>query len=243
MKKTIAVIAMCFISGCIGAPEDPDRAPAPAKPAKKAAAVPSDPALLIKKISGDHNVPAGAIYGVWSKESNRLTSGWGDSKRWLLAADLAKKGSPCAEVYGLEKCKRRFKALAHICAQKRKDGTRLCDPRKVRASYAMALGPMQHMPDSLLVEMRNGRFRWNSHAVDYDEDGICDPFSLPDAMASSARFLKAGRDLGKSWARSINGYYGSQNAGYYEGVARHWLEWCRNQKSCRQPRVLYATAE
>ena len=249
-KLTIVVAMMCFISGCIRAPEDLDVAPAiaerkagaPGPVAKKAAIVYSDAPTLIKKVSEDHNVPAGAIYGVWSKESNRLASGWGDSRHWMLASDLAKKGSPCAEIYGLKKCKYRYKALASICAQKRPDGSKLCDPEEVRTSYAMALGPMQHMPDSLLVETRDGRFRWNSHAVDYDKDGVYDPFSLPDAMAMSAKFLRAKRDKGQSWTRSINGYYGSQTAGYYEGVAEHWLEWCKEQKGCSQPerRTLYA---
>lgn len=211
---------------------------------------------LIQVVADTFQVPAGAIFGIWMKESHGLERNWGPKTYWLRATKLTWKDSDCVVRYGVERCWDQWLSLKKICAQRIKTGDvsqTLCDPLRVHASYAMALGPMQHMPLTMLPEEGRRKYRWASHVVDFDGDGVIDPFELPDAMAATAMFLKRHhfRKLPKvghkkAWVYAINRYYGSQNAGYYEGdrsrkgVVHHWRKWCKMTGSC-QAKAIFTT--
>jgi len=64
----------------------------------------------------------------------------------------------------------------------------------VKGSWAGAMGHMQFLPSTYL-----------DHAVDYDKDGRSDLFgSLPDALASSANYLRRiGWEGGQRWGREV----------------------------------------
>lgn len=68
------------------------------------------------------------------------------------------------------------------------------DPDKMVGSWAGAMGHTQFMPST-----------WLSYAVDGDGDGRIDLWqSVPDAMASAARFLRAiGWQPGERWGREV----------------------------------------
>lgn len=214
----------------------------------------ASPHDLIRRVSVDFDVPAGLLYGIWQKESGGLGSGWGNGGSWYLARDMARPGSICMERYGA-RCARHWEALQLICDQRRRDGSRVCNPEEVRTSYALAMGPMQHMPAEIAVIAADGSASWGRRAVDYDQDGVVDPHDLDDAMAMSASFLRRYyeskvEELGESgaWRWAANRYFGSQTAGYYDGtddrrgVAHHWNVWCERYGSCDQARVAFALA-
>lgn len=211
---------------------------------------------LIQAVADTFQVPAGAIFGIWMKETNGLQKDWGRQRYWHSAVRLTWRRSECVVQYGAERCWDQWLSLKRICAQRIKDrpvSETLCDPMRVRTSYAMALGPTQHMPLTLLPEDGRKEYRWAPHVVDFDEDGVINPFELPDAMAATAMFLKRHhfRKLSKvghkkAWVYAINRYYGSQKAGYYEGDGRrkgvfhHWRKWCEMTSEC-QARAVYST--
>ena len=230
-----------------------DAAQAKAAKAKAAATKPSksangEPIALIKAVAKDYGVPGGALYGIWSKESSRRLQGWGDSKGWLLAADMVKDGSTCVNEYGKAKCEKHWRALKAICGQTRRDGTKVCDPYEVRVSYALAMGPMQHMPGEIVEFDKSGQAQWGSRARDFDGDGVIDPHDLDDAMAMSAAFLKKYHQQYGSWQKAVNRYYGSQTAGYMEGttegrkgVVDYWKIWCSSYENCTNSQQLFAS--
>jgi membrane-bound lytic murein transglycosylase B len=196
--------------------------------------VPSDTTELIKRIAAKYDVPAGALYGVWKVESGGLTSGWGTAERgWVLAHDMTQSGSRCFRERNERWCKKQWRSLVSICAQSHRDGTPVCDPYKVRTSWAFAMGPMQHLPDKIL-DFDGDRPYWTDRHVDFDGDRTVDPNDLPDALAMSAVFLRQLYARHNSWQKAVNGYYGSQHEGYMEGttggkigVADHWQAWCK----------------
>lgn len=202
--------------------------------------VSGDPGLIIKSVSRDFDVPAGALYGIWMKESSGLRSGWGSSPGWLSAAEQSAPGSKCHGHYGSARCGRWWRALEVICNQRRPDGSAVCDPRQVRTSYALAMGPMQILPTHLADERPDGTFAWTGNVVDYDGDGVVDPHSLPDALAIAAKLIRRFYDREQDWRRAVNRYYGSQTAGYFVGtdssvgVAEHWERWCSVPGHCRE---------
>lgn len=213
---------------------------------------------LIQTVADVFQVPAGAIFGIWMKESHGLQRDWGPATFWLRATKLTWKDSDCVVRYGVDRCWDQWLSLKRICAQQLKVGDvsqRLCDPLRVRTSYAMALGPMQHMPMTLLPEKGRRKYRWASHVVDFDGDGVIDPFELPDAMAATALFIRRHhyrkfREIGhkKAWVYAINRYFGSQTAGYYEGdrsrkgVFHHWRKWCKMTGECRAKAIFSTVA-
>ncbi len=207
-------------------------------------APPNDPAALIMAVSNRYDVPAGAIYGIWMKESGGLRSGWGSGKGWVLAADMVQPGSECQSHYGADKCQKLWRALQGLCQQTRRNGSQVCDPNQVRASYALAMGPMQHLPTLGLRCGGNGSCSWADHVVDFDGDGVFDPHSLPDAMASTAKLINRYFREEGSWQRAINRYYGSQKEGYFEGteyragVVDYWQRWCQVPGNCRSPALV-----
>ncbi len=226
-----------------GKPPLPVKRVQPTRLAAPRGPVPNDPGDLIVAVSSRYDVPAGAIYGIWMKESAGLRSGWGNGKGWVLAADMIVPGSECQSHYGLAKCQKLWRALEAICQQTRRDGTQVCQPGQVRTSYALAMGPMQHLPTLGARCGESGSCSWADHVVDYDGDGVFDPHSLPDAMASTAKLIRRYFQEEGSWQRAINRYYGSQSEGYFEGtdftagVVDHWQRWCQVPGNCRTPAV------
>jgi hypothetical protein len=237
----------------------------PTRPATASAAAPShptphvrpsdgdlsDPDRIIASVSATYDVPAGLLYGVWRKESGGLRHGWGTSPSWHVPSELVAPGGRCVREYDQAKCDRHYRALQAICSQQR-GGRPICDPRTMRTSYALAMGPMQLMPETVLRTTADGTGTWTTFAVDYDGDGVVDPLSLPDAMAMSARFLrhfyetKRG-EMGEleAWQWAANRYYGSQSAGYFEGttggrlgIIDHWRQWCETHGTCRSRELL-----
>jgi membrane-bound lytic murein transglycosylase B len=67
-------------------------------------------------------------------------------------------------------------------------------PEKLVGSWAGAMGHTQFMPSTYV-----------KHAVDFDGDGVRDVWSsVPDALASAARYLQAsGWQQGRSWGREV----------------------------------------
>lgn len=197
------------------------------------------PKDLIQRVADKYDVPAGAIYGIWSVESHQMKGGWGNGKGWLRAANIIRPDGACTAKYGRTWCFRHWNALVALCGQTRPDGTKVCDPNEVRTSYALAMGPMQHIPAEVIKIDRDGNGAWTDRADDYDGDGVVDPHSLPDAMAMTARFLRQNYVKYGNWRKAVNAYYGSQSEGYaegtsagFKGVIGYWRDWCRETKDC-----------
>jgi len=203
----------------------------------------SDDRELIRAVGETYDVPAGILYGIWRKESDGLRSGWGTGAGWYRAPELVAPGGRCLREYNAARCDRWWRGLQAICSQRR-NGVPICDPNEVRTSYAYAMGPMQVLPTVIMdVDGSNG---WTANAADFDQDGVVDPHSLPDAMAIAAleirhRFDRASSSLSTydRWIFAANGYYGSQSAGYYEGttagrrgIQDYWQQWCAMTGSC-----------
>lgn len=227
----------------------PPKANVQSKP-ESTAFVPSEPIALIKQVSRKYGVPGGALYGIWSKESNRRLYGYGESNDWPLVSDLVKPDGKCVREYGQAKCDKHLRSLKAICSQTRHDGSKVCDPEKVRTSYALAMGPMQHMPAEIITFDGNGQARWSARAVDYDRDGVVDPHDLDDSMAMSALFLKKYHSELGTWQKAVNRYYGSQKEGYMEGttagrkgVVDYWRDWCSSFERCDDRRQALAMNE
>ena len=194
---------------------------------------------LIKQVADKYDVPAGALYGIWSVESHQLKGGWGTGKGWLRAADIVRRGGACTAKYGRAWCLRHWNSLVALCGQTRADGSKVCDPYQVRTSYALAMGPMQHIPAEVIRIDDGGRGSWTDRAADYDSDGVVDPHSLPDAMAMTALFLRHNYAKYGDWRKAVNAYYGSQSEGYaegtragFKGVIGYWRDWCQDTKDC-----------
>jgi hypothetical protein len=191
---------------------------------------------VLTAVSVTYQVPAGAIYGIWMKESTGLRKGWAGN--WTLASEQGKPGSYCYRKYGAEKCQKLWLATVAICSQRRGDGTGICNPYEVKGSYALALGPMQHLPTTLLSCYGGRDCRWAGHAVDFDGDGAFDPHALPDAMAATAKLIRGYYDRTGSWIKAVNMYYGYNVRGYYEGhgwkagVQDHWRKFCSIPGNC-----------
>jgi len=201
--------------------------------------------------AGDrHSVPKGALYGMWAKESAKLDEGWGEGKGWLLASEIVKPGGACHREYDVKWpgfCDKQWKALKAVCAQKR-DGRPICDSYEVRSSYALAVGPLQHLPMNIMAPGPDGRMALTDYAVDADGDGVVDPHRLGDAMHMTAKFLRKQKDTGVSWTHAVNAYFGSQKLGYLEGTTRgdigvveHWRRWCQQHKCQESPNRLLAS--
>ena len=203
-----------------------------------------EPRDLILNIGGRFNVPPEIIYAIWQKETLGLRSGWGNGRGWFQAYRLSYKNGRCVKKYGAAACWKNWLRLKAICGQRRADGTRVCDPMKVRTAYGLEMGPMQFVPDTLLRQGGRSGMDWTEYAVDFDGDGVVDPLSLPDAMASAAKYLRIQFDLTvaelgeqKAWRYAIIQYNGS--AEYYYGkpadpgvrqYMRDW--WCLTPGVC-----------
>jgi membrane-bound lytic murein transglycosylase B len=202
-----------------------------------------DPLAIITAVSRTYQVPAGILYGIWRKESGMLMNGWrtkaGD---WFNAGELVSPGGRCVTEYGQARCQKHWAALVAICAQRHRNGAITCDPRQVYTSYALAMGPMQHMPAELIKWTASG-WQWTGDAIDFDRDGVVDPHNLADAMAMTAVQIRRYHDKNpnQSWRWAVNRYYGSQKAAYYAGqweasrkgqrfrygVKEYWASWCQ----------------
>lgn len=206
---------------------------------RRSRVVSGHPAAIIVSVSRDFDVPAGALYGVWMKESGGLASGWGSGKGWLLASGQTDPASECRRNYKAEKCQGWWQALQVVCSQRRRDGAPVCDPDQVRTSYALAMGPMQILPTMMAKERPDGSFAWTDNVVDYDGDGVADPHNLADALAMAAKIIRRHFEEEGDWVRAVNRYYGSQTHGYFEGtddrlgVVDYWQRWCAMPGNCR----------
>lgn len=205
-------------------------------------AIPADISRLVAQVAKQYDVPAGALYGMWMKESAGLKSGWGDGQGWIRPLEMAIKGSECNQHYSVAWCAKQERALRAICNQRR-GGQPICEPAAIRTSWALAMGPMQHLPTALVNE-QDGQYVFAPHAADYDGDGVIDPHGLPDALASTAMFIKLRyRENGGSWQKACNTYFGSQKEGYFEGVlgnpvkgiVDYWRDWCAVPGNCADP--------
>ena len=207
---------------------------------------------LIQIVADTFQVPAGALYGIWKNETRGLQRDWGTESYWFRAARLTWPASDCVVRYSVSRCWHQWLSFKHICTQQQHGhevSQTLCDPLKVHTSYAMALGPMQHMPMTLLPAKGRDKYAWAVHVVDFDDDGAINPFELPDAMAMTALFIKRHhfrkyekRGHDKAWVYAINRHYGLQNAGYYKGgrsrgVMHYWRDWCKMTGDCRSHAV------
>lgn len=208
---------------------------------------------IIRMVSRAFNVPAGILYGIWRKESSMLLFGWrtggGD---WFRARDLITSGY-CAKkrsesgyrtyAEAAQLCLKHWRALQGLCAQRRRDGSFVCNANEVYTSWALAMGPTQHMPAEILDWTAKG-WQWSNDAVDGNGDGIIDPNDLADAMAMTAIQIRRYKERApdRSWRWAVNRYYGSQRAAYFDGqwetapsgkrryrhgVREHWFAWCQ----------------
>jgi hypothetical protein len=184
---------------------------------------------VIMSSAVDFHVPSGILYGIWSVESGRLHREW--HPRWVLARLLPQYGSACARRYGIIRCRTNWEALERICAQQR-GGQPICDPKRVRTSRALAMGPMQHLP----IKWSPAREEWAIYVVDYDQDGTFDPHNFADAVGSSAGHLRKDYELARNelklneanaWRHAARMYLGKATARHYERKVYQYLRnWC-----------------
>jgi len=203
-----------------------------------------EPHELILNVGERFNVPPGILYAIWQKETNGLRKGWGEGRGWFRSLHLSYKNGRCVKEYGPNMCWYNWLRLKAICSQRRADGKRVCDPTKVRTAYALEMGPLQFLPSTLLQRHDRGELEWTRYATDYDGDGVIDPHSLPDAMASAAKYLRhqferkaAVRGEQEAWRYAIIRYNGSPKYYYGKprdpGVAAYWEKWrCAIAKNC-----------
>ncbi len=191
---------------------------------------------ILYAVAHFYHVPRGLLYGIWKKESDLLSRGWDPS--WDRASDLVRPNSACLARYGQAWCQKHWRALVSLCRQRYqrgpKRGQRICRASEVRTSYALAMGPMQHLPQELVVcqPRPDGACLWQytSAAVDFNGDGVADPHHLADAMAMTAVQLRKYRQEFGSWGAAANRYCGGRPPtyhGYFEG---RW-EWRGQQRS------------
>lgn len=241
--------------------------PTPAQPAP--ALVPSgprpftsevadlEPGELVWIVSDYYKVPACLLWAIWKKESALLEGGWRvGSADWYLGAEVIAPDGKCIEHDGSEKCTRHWYALVSLCKQER-GGRPICDPNEVRSSYALAIGPMQHMPGELAKPCVDnpGEYCFTDDAQDFDGDRIFDPWGLADAMAATAFELRNYKAQLGSWRLAAIRYYGNppeRYAYYYDGreedrsdggstrfrkgVKQYWQECCDETRGCGKPR-------
>lgn len=181
---------------------------------------------MIRQTAQAFDVPAGQLFGHWTAESGRLEGPYGRGPDWLTADELGR--GECASRYprAIKRCVESARILQAICAQHKRDGSRVCDTSSVKLSVAYAMGPMQLMPNTIAFLRPDGSIGWTKVAVDADGDGVIDPFSRADAFASAAQLIRMGYDRHGNWLGAIDRYYGAPKAGYRRNVVRGWSEWC-----------------
>jgi membrane-bound lytic murein transglycosylase B len=195
-----------------------------------------DAAVAIDRLKHAQGIPPGLLYGVWSVEAKRQCGGMPGRHR---AADLRHKGAFYAREWG---------ALVAVCAQTRRDGSKVCDPYQVYGSRKMAIGMMQTLPSNILRRQADGRYAYTRTATDLDGDGVVDPFTVGDALGSATRHLlrdvaqvRGERDRWRRAAIAYNAGMAGNNPPYYDGwserapgVKKHWLDWCREMPCIAQ---------
>lgn len=186
----------------------------------------SDPERdLIMDLQEESGVPGWVLYGIWRNESNCLSGGWYENRPWRQAREAAlNPASRCRRVRG-GRCLEAWDALRSICSQTRSDGSRVCDPNQVWTSYTLAMGPMQQMPRPFVIGRDGG---WKDYITDYDGDGVYDPHSLPDAMATAAAVLRNGTITRGSLRAAVQAYAGNTPHDHYAKLRRDYRpDWCR----------------
>lgn len=194
---------------------------------------------ILMSVADAKEVPAGILYGIWTNESRRLPGGWSD--RWSTARELVAANSPCRRWLrerGRDpgRCDMWYQSLRRVCAQRRPDGTRVCDPDTVRVSVTFDMGPMQHNASTICRRRSGGEYRWGPHIDDFDGDAVFDPHDLREAMMASAghlrhnyeRCMSSGRQPAIGcWGWAANEYAGAQSSTYYERrIWNFWRQWC-----------------
>ena len=182
-------------------------------------------------------VPAYWLYHTWMTESGGLAdAGWRDS--WKRAKEsyetggcvASRTGTGANPDYAARACENDYALLQKICDRKDAQGKQLCDITTVRASPTFALGPMQIQPSNLVEDNGN----WKRIAIDFDGDGVFNPFDLEDAIGASAMFAhriqvhgKYGTDYA-GWEKVSHRYYGATTDKRSELMAKHTKDWCDN---------------
>lgn len=194
---------------------------------------------ILMRVSNEKGVPAGIHFGIWTNESRRLPGGWSD--RWSTARELVAANSPCRRWLSARgrdpgRCDVWFQSLRRVCAQRRTDGTTVCDPDTVRVSVTFDMGSMQHNASSICRRHSDGEYRWGPHIDDYDGDGVFDPHDLEEAMMASGDYLRREFDRCMSsgrqpaigcWGYAVNEYAGAQSSTYYQRrIWDLWRQWC-----------------
>lgn len=204
-------------------------------------------------------VPPKLLYAIWKNESGLLPGGWSEKMTWYRPRALVSRskhlkrvGLQTEEVYD-SRCRRYrvdndkdpaqcdvwYQSLRHICAQKRPDGTAVCDLDEIRVSFTFDMGPYQ-FNSSRITSKRNGRYHWNRDIDDTNGDGVFDPHDLQESMVAAASFLRSEYDTCRDrarhdghelsigcWGWAVNEYAGSQSRRYYQKRIRGLAaEWC-----------------
>ncbi len=176
-------------------------------------------------------VPAWAVVGIWSNESDRLNGGWYEDRPWVPARSIIEDGSRCRQARG-NKCFEAWDALRQICAQRRSDGSAVCNPNEVWVSWTGAMGATQMMPRPFILN-RDGN--WKDYMVDYDGDGVIDPHSLPDALASTTTCLWHGVARYGSLSDAVQAYAGNTPHDHYAKLRRNYrAQWCSVEGYCHE---------
>lgn len=188
---------------------------------------------LVTEHHARSGIPRGYLLSHWKKESGFQCGGQAGN---YLAGDLLKPGSACRDSHPSKKdpeyCDRQFRALTAICAQRKGDGTLVCDdPHNVRVAAAMEVGVFQSQPTNIMrLDEETKRFVHSDHATDHDGDGAVDPFSLADSMATAVGHLLKNRERATSdrkWREASIAYNGKES--YYDGpngIRDNWSRIC-----------------
>ncbi len=139
-------------------------------------------ASILGDIERRYGVDRHVLLAIWGIESN-FGAAKGDRSVIRALATLA-----VAETRRAAFWKSELVAALSILEQER------IVPDKLLGSWAGAMGHTQFMPSTYL-----------KHAVDFDGDGVRDVWSsVPDALASAARYLQAsGWQTGRPWGREV----------------------------------------
>ena len=139
-------------------------------------------ASILGDIERRYGVDRHVLLAIWGIESN-FGAAKGDRSVIRALATLA-----VAEPRRAAFWKNELVAALTILEQER------IAPDKLLGSWAGAMGHTQFMPSTYL-----------KHAVDFDGDGVRDVWSsVPDALASAARYLQASGWLtGRAWGREV----------------------------------------
>lgn len=163
---------------------------------------------LLARIEADYGVDRFAIMSVWGNESSYgevLTNNRVMRNVFRSLATLS-WGEPRRKAYWEGELLNALIIVERGWA----------DPREMVGSWAGAMGHTQFMPEA-----------WLRMAVDYDGDGRANLFRIPDALASTARFLRdRGRwQTGRPWGYEVVAASGFEASAADGSTARSLSRW------------------